>query len=114
MCHKEPVEGRAPGPYCTGCFDVDNILVTITKLPAIVEMAGKFKCPNCSHIFQCGAKRMDQILATFGHRLIKSLHHEPKGRFESDLLVCHFVVRWSHWDSFDTLGTPALLKISII
>lgn len=48
---KEPAEGRAPGPYCTRCCDVDNILVTITKLSAIAEMAGKYKCPNCSHIF---------------------------------------------------------------
>ena len=47
----EPVEGRALGPYCPRCLDVDDRLVIITKISSASNKLGNYQCQNCKAIY---------------------------------------------------------------
>lgn len=45
---EDPPAGWPAGPYCTGCFDVNEKLVVLGPHP--VSLSG-YMCPGCKHVF---------------------------------------------------------------
>lgn len=46
-----PPDGRAAGPYCTGCLDASEKLVVLREMPNALSMIGKYECPVCERYF---------------------------------------------------------------
>jgi hypothetical protein len=51
----EPQPGRADGPYCTRCFDVDGTLVLLSEFSGPFRRFGKYNCANCKGHFGEGS-----------------------------------------------------------
>ncbi|MGA2774974.1 MAG: hypothetical protein ABSE81_02795 [Candidatus Omnitrophota bacterium] len=45
----KPLSGYSEGPFCTGCFDSNKKLITLTKLPFNIGV-GEYQCPVCKHV----------------------------------------------------------------
>lgn len=47
---KEPVNGKAEGPFCAKCYSDEKKLILVTDLPRSFHDFGKYKCPKCGAI----------------------------------------------------------------
>lgn len=47
---KEPMNGKAEGPFCSKCYSDEGKLILVTELPPSFQDFGKYKCPKCGDI----------------------------------------------------------------